>query len=463
MIYAHLQERPPAVSASLPRLPAGLDAVLGRAMAKKPADRYSSCREFVLAAEAALADPGERRGRGRRPVVLAAAGLVLVAALTAGLVLSFGGRGRSTPPRAAAAPVGYGVSLSEQLSTGAPGAQPDLTLLAVLDDGHGVLHGLGSGPPPQTGEISFRIDRRQLEPDTGESGVYGLLSDPTGTQIGYFSASPPGDDRVQEPLRKVGVSRDAKSGDSIVRLAQPISPAFRRLAGESTFPVTVRIGSRELIFTFNAQKLARAAVAAGISYSVSWFSLHLFGSYQRFGGQPTQLVRNPDAAQDVPCIRLGKGVRQPNVYDARPDRARFRADRAAEALDRESASAGALRTAGPFSRHGYPRRLRHCRLRTPAGHRASVHHGERPASSRLRAAVSAGPAQAHRAANENRSRWHVVVRAAPSVGDVDRWARSAAAGACRIRPLRRGGVLGQTDLGALAARRRLVFGACGVA
>jgi hypothetical protein len=47
MIYAHLVEPPPALTQQRPDLPAELDAVLAKALSKRPEDRYQSCREFV--------------------------------------------------------------------------------------------------------------------------------------------------------------------------------------------------------------------------------------------------------------------------------------------------------------------------------------------------------------------------------------------------------------------------------
>lgn len=54
VIQGHLQHAPPAVSAARPGLPSALDAVLARAMAKRPADRFPSCAEFADAARQAL-------------------------------------------------------------------------------------------------------------------------------------------------------------------------------------------------------------------------------------------------------------------------------------------------------------------------------------------------------------------------------------------------------------------------
>ncbi|MGB2953014.1 MAG: serine/threonine-protein kinase [Gaiellaceae bacterium] len=54
MIYAHLTEAAPAPSAKQPDLPTGVDEVIAKALAKRPEDRYRSCRELVDAARAAF-------------------------------------------------------------------------------------------------------------------------------------------------------------------------------------------------------------------------------------------------------------------------------------------------------------------------------------------------------------------------------------------------------------------------
>jgi serine/threonine protein kinase len=46
-VYAHLSEPPPSLSSARPELPEAVDAVLTRALAKNPADRYPSCRDFT--------------------------------------------------------------------------------------------------------------------------------------------------------------------------------------------------------------------------------------------------------------------------------------------------------------------------------------------------------------------------------------------------------------------------------
>jgi DNA-binding beta-propeller fold protein YncE/tRNA A-37 threonylcarbamoyl transferase component Bud32 len=56
VMYAQLNDQPPAVTSLRPDLSPGLNAVLARALAKSPQDRYASCAEFAIALRAA-ADP----------------------------------------------------------------------------------------------------------------------------------------------------------------------------------------------------------------------------------------------------------------------------------------------------------------------------------------------------------------------------------------------------------------------
>jgi predicted ATPase/class 3 adenylate cyclase len=57
VIYGHMSEPPPSLAAVHPGLPPAADAVLARAMAKAPADRYPSCREFAEALREAFGLP----------------------------------------------------------------------------------------------------------------------------------------------------------------------------------------------------------------------------------------------------------------------------------------------------------------------------------------------------------------------------------------------------------------------
>ena len=54
LMYAHLMTPPPKVTEARPDLPSAADEVVGRAMAKKPEDRYASCSDVIAEAGAAL-------------------------------------------------------------------------------------------------------------------------------------------------------------------------------------------------------------------------------------------------------------------------------------------------------------------------------------------------------------------------------------------------------------------------
>ncbi|MFI2562253.1 serine/threonine-protein kinase [Nocardia farcinica] len=54
VMMGHLHEPPPRPSAIRPDLPPAIDTVIAKVMAKDPAQRYGTCREFVQEAEAAL-------------------------------------------------------------------------------------------------------------------------------------------------------------------------------------------------------------------------------------------------------------------------------------------------------------------------------------------------------------------------------------------------------------------------
>ena len=77
MAWAHLEEEPPSASAHNSELPATVDVVIRKAMAKSPDDRYPTCGALIAAAEEAL----ELRRRPivrRRPLLVLAAAAILV-------------------------------------------------------------------------------------------------------------------------------------------------------------------------------------------------------------------------------------------------------------------------------------------------------------------------------------------------------------------------------------------------
>jgi ABC-type transport system substrate-binding protein/predicted Ser/Thr protein kinase len=100
VLFAHLNDSPPRLTDVRPDLPEAFDAFFATALAKSPADRYSTCRELVDAARAALQGRVLARRRRRRRQALVAGAAVLVAAGTAvGAVLAT--RGGHAPGTAA--------------------------------------------------------------------------------------------------------------------------------------------------------------------------------------------------------------------------------------------------------------------------------------------------------------------------------------------------------------------------
>src|SRR3954454_22968603 len=98
VIYAHLSEPPPKPSELRPDLPAGLDAVIAKAMDKSPDRRFQSCADLISAARIVLDASGpladSLAGRG----VPVAGGDGPNVATTVGREVPTRGAGRATVP-----------------------------------------------------------------------------------------------------------------------------------------------------------------------------------------------------------------------------------------------------------------------------------------------------------------------------------------------------------------------------
>ncbi|MFC9966033.1 protein kinase [Nocardia ignorata] len=64
VIQSHMSADPPAITSQRPDLPAGLDQVIRRAMAKRPDDRFGSCGEFARAVRSAFEPVGAAAALG---------------------------------------------------------------------------------------------------------------------------------------------------------------------------------------------------------------------------------------------------------------------------------------------------------------------------------------------------------------------------------------------------------------
>jgi len=107
-LFAHLEEKPPA--------PPGLEAVIPRALAKDPADRYESCAVFVTDARQAL---GLEPKRARWPLAIAGIGAALIGAALLAFFLTNGGGGQQ--PAAAGRLVGIDSVTNKVVATASIG------------------------------------------------------------------------------------------------------------------------------------------------------------------------------------------------------------------------------------------------------------------------------------------------------------------------------------------------------
>jgi streptogramin lyase len=87
-LYAHLEDESPAASVRHSALPASIDAVFARALAKEPGERHSSCAELVADASAALGLDVVSPRRLRLALAATAFVLVVVAAALAAILLT---------------------------------------------------------------------------------------------------------------------------------------------------------------------------------------------------------------------------------------------------------------------------------------------------------------------------------------------------------------------------------------
>ena len=94
-IFAHLEEPAPVASERHEALPPAVDAVLARAMAKAPEQRFDSCRELVAATRDALGLGALPRRRARWLVPVLA--LAVVVSVVAAVALAVGRGGPASP------------------------------------------------------------------------------------------------------------------------------------------------------------------------------------------------------------------------------------------------------------------------------------------------------------------------------------------------------------------------------
>lgn len=204
----------------------------------------------------------------------------------------------------AGAPVadGYRAVVIERLTSGAPGAHPNLGLLAHLDDGAG-------GAPLDTGQLDFVLDRRQLD----DESVEGLLAAPAGTLFGWLTSNGTGGTAVQMPCRKTGVS------DEVISAGCELPREFGSVVG-STAELTIHVLATKVVVSLNVQEIAaRWWRANRQGLGLELVSIYFLGEYSA-AGVTRHFAVNPVAetrvtlgleawpCADVECTRLGPAV-----------------------------------------------------------------------------------------------------------------------------------------------------------
>lgn len=140
-MFAHLREPPPRVSAHRSGVPARMDDVVARAMAKDPLDRFATCGELAQQAQRAVTEEAPerttlgfepRRGRGPRwRGPLAAAILAAVVAVVLIVALAGGGRKPRASPTNPPAPKPFSGLVRIDVKTGRVVAHVPVDLTTV--------------------------------------------------------------------------------------------------------------------------------------------------------------------------------------------------------------------------------------------------------------------------------------------------------------------------------------------
>jgi len=157
IMSAHLSQDPPRMSDVAPHLPAAMDQVFAKALAKSPGDRYASCGEFVAALQDAAggtvaafaptmaaamlasnaptqvrrmeATPAQPESKSRTvPVAASALAVVAVAATALGVWVTRGGSDEPAAPATATTVTTTAAAVSTSMVVTAPPPPPAVTI-----------------------------------------------------------------------------------------------------------------------------------------------------------------------------------------------------------------------------------------------------------------------------------------------------------------------------------------------
>jgi serine/threonine-protein kinase len=317
-LWAHMSAPAPAVTALRPDLPQAVDAVIARAMAKAPQDRYPTCGEFTAALSLALraapyapgaataqsarasrhlgnglsgrhqAFPAEPHGEtvsasarpaaltdghrqpasrtGRRTAIIAASAVVLVGVAAAVALNLDGGTGTPTSPGTPTASVAATDSGTPQLPTRVQangGATASLSTLAIQQDGSSLIYfAAGTGTiqawSVASGHVAALASAEgELDPVLSPDGALGAYALENGTSLNWRLVSYPGGKVIS---RFTTTMPSASSGPTFQSLSNDGTLAFTTgVIDASAGHITSGDATRGVIDVWNARSGSRIA------------------------------------------------------------------------------------------------------------------------------------------------------------------------------------------------------------
>ncbi|WP_306796583.1 bifunctional serine/threonine-protein kinase/ABC transporter substrate-binding protein [Nocardia sp. XZ_19_369] len=253
IIAGHLQHAPPSVRSVRETLPSEVDAVLVKALAKQPDERFASCTEFAVAAQQALAEPQipalpqaisqEQDARAATKRSLRIGGLVLgvVIVLVAGFLWAKGDRATTkttvrTGPNAQQ-PIDWSGAVAPGTTTG---PAPFRALTQIDAEGKEVVRPSAAASPAGDGKATCEpVTIASTAPLTGNNAgtARGLIGGVKLAVDQFTRANPGCRVAVREfdtggfPQTAADVARQIVGDPSIVALVGPLSSEIRSTGG----------------------------------------------------------------------------------------------------------------------------------------------------------------------------------------------------------------------------------------
>jgi YVTN family beta-propeller protein len=369
VLYAHLEESPPRVTARRPELPDGIDDVIERALAKKPENRYARAGDLAAAAravlgggtgeQAMLSPPiGVRGARRRKPLAWMATGAAVLVGVVVAVLLNRGGgtavfpTGPNTvavidPARNAVTngvPVGqrpsgiafgegavWAVNFDDQtLSRIDPGSRTELARPGGMGSATGIATGDGAVWVAETFSDTVSVIDPRLNKVNGTVSVPGAYAVAVGGGSVWVTSD------TDDAVFRVDPQTEQPSG-------QPISVGKRPdgiAADDSTVWVTNSLSGTVTRIDAQTGNLVAGQIAVGcqpgqvaIGATAAWVTCPLANTVSKIDPTTNSVVLSADVGASPAGIAVtdGGGVGgvqpgRPGVAAGPPERARARED-----------------------------------------------------------------------------------------------------------------------------------------